>query len=508
MKINSEKYSGEYSIALRKLVPLCDLSDHKFEELLGQLRLEKGSTHSVLFSQGDNQQEFFFLLDGKVEFRISNIPIQTVMAGTPEATFALAHQFPRRTSAVALTPIRYLRIPNNLMARFHNSQEDNHEINPETPQTKNDRSISENESIESILNRIQSDSISSARSNESPTPDKNIGLKTDSRRPVFPKAKLGVGRLKSIMKECRKHLKRSTSDRSNNVQNGSTRSDRNEPSVRAPEEQKLAHGSAYIQALPAQTEFKKEKKAESAEPQTLKTENHPPRSTPSTALFKLISSKPNKPLKPAVYCTNQDMVSLPGKTLVSAYDSVTLLVPPFLLDKTLVTNRDYLAFIQDTGERLPEFWQCKGPRKNELEHPVTGISLHEARQFAKWCGKRLPTTREWEAASRPIGQFRFPWGDNWDPYRCNSPELQLNETTAVGSYPKGASPEGCLDLIGNVWEWTELADNGSSIDPGYCWVFGGSFRHACARDNAASRTTVLPENRYAYLGFRCAKNID
>lgn len=508
---NSEKYFGRYSVLLRKLVPLSDLPDHKFKELLDQLALENGISGSELFRQGDSTQEFFYLLEGEIEFRIGEIGIQTVSAGTPEATFALAHQFPRRTSAVAITPIRYLRIPNDLMVSIHADSEKQNDKNSTTH--KNASNLSENTSIETILNRIESDSIASAQVNS--TQPREDETKNPSHWFAPPKGTFAVDRLKAIIKECQKHLQRSTLNIPKKQQEQPTESEQaaSNDNTHAVEHQ-LAGKPPSLRAPSTRAESDTKNTNAEKQPQAPKTEIKTGPSKTQHALFKLIhfnshpesTSEVQNPKREL--STNSDMASMPGKTLVSAYDSVILLVPPFLLDKTLVTNKAYLAFTQETGERLPEYWQCKGPKNSEMDHPVTGISLEEARRFAQWSGKRLPTTREWEAASRPIGQFKFPWGDDWDPLRCNSPDAQINTTSAVGSFPRGASPEGCQDLIGNVWEWTEISEEDTPPDPGYCWVYGGSFRHACVKNNATPRTAVLPENRYAYLGFRCAKDLD
>src|SRR3569833_235140 len=116
------------------------------------------------------------------------------------------------------------------------------------------------------------------------------------------------------------------------------------------------------------------------------------------------------------------------------------------------TKAQYARFVAATGHRPPLHWtKGKIPKGLEL-HPVTMVSWFDAKAYAEWAGKRLPTEQEWERAARGTDGRRWPWGNKMDPSRLNTYN-QVGSTTKVGAYPSGASPEGLLDMAGNVSEW-------------------------------------------------------
>jgi iron(II)-dependent oxidoreductase len=124
-----------------------------------------------------------------------------------------------------------------------------------------------------------------------------------------------------------------------------------------------------------------------------------------------------------------------------------------------------LTFIDRTGQPGPRFWENGAFPDGKEDHPVVGITWYEAGAYARWAGKRLPTDAEWvKAASWPVFadggrpvQRKYPWGDAMDRKRTNIWGSALNTTVPVHALEGGASANGVLQLVGNVWEWTSTS---------------------------------------------------
>ncbi len=193
------------------------------------------------------------------------------------------------------------------------------------------------------------------------------------------------------------------------------------------------------------------------------------------------------------------MVRVPAGDFLYGDDKEKRTLPEFWIDKTPVTNAEYAQFVQATDHKPPQHWQGKTPPKGMADHPVTYVSWHDAVAYAEWAGKRLPTEEEWEKAARGTDGRVYPWG-NQQPTRelCN---FDGNEkgTTPVGKYsPQGDSPYGCVDMAGNVWQWTASDyDKHSKVVRGGSWDFNGN----SVRSTYRSRDT--PSDTIYSLGFRC-----
>ncbi len=195
-------------------------------------------------------------------------------------------------------------------------------------------------------------------------------------------------------------------------------------------------------------------------------------------------------------------------------------VAPFRIAATPVTNAEYAVFVTASGGRAPAHWAaCRIPEGLD-HHPVTHVDWHDAVAFCRWAKVRLPTEAEWEmAASGPAGgggSRVYPWGDH--PPDATRADLGTEGTSAVGSHPDGATPEGVLDLAGNVWEWSATRyrpypyrfDDGRE-DPagdGPRVLRGGSFLSPdAAHLRCAMRSLSYPLRMREHIGFRVASDI-
>jgi iron(II)-dependent oxidoreductase len=227
-------------------------------------------------------------------------------------------------------------------------------------------------------------------------------------------------------------------------------------------------------------------------------------------------------------------------------------VPGFRIGRTPITNATYLSFVEGGGYQRREWWSDEAWAWKEQyditrpgawtadlsaerrlgaleplapERPVVHISWFEADAFARAHDARLPSEAEWEKAATwdRVAQRarRYPWGDE-PPH----PGLHANVDhcaagpAAVGAYPAGASPAGCLGMIGDVWEWTASAFDGypgfvADPYPEYSQVFFGSQYRVLRGGSWATRARVatptfrnwdLPERRQIFAGLRIARD--
>ncbi len=194
----------------------------------------------------------------------------------------------------------------------------------------------------------------------------------------------------------------------------------------------------------------------------------------------------------------------------------------FWIDRTEVTNAMYRQCVQ-AGKCPEPFHTSSYARDNYYGNPdfdnfpVVYVSWYNAQSYCAWAGRRLPSEAEWEKAARGSDAFLYPWGNTLpDASLANFGRLVI-DTTAVGSYPAGASPYGALDMSGNVWEWVNdyYSETYYSVSPqrnptgpaeGQLHVTrGGGWDYSPELVRAAVRIPHESDYRHAYDGFRCAR---
>ena len=155
------------------------------------------------------------------------------------------------------------------------------------------------------------------------------------------------------------------------------------------------------------------------------------------------------------------------------------------------------------------------------DHPVVGISWYEAQAYALWIGQRLPTEPEWQMAtswhinSSADLMRRFPWGDAMDRNRCNVWSSQIGAPVPANAYPEGAAPNQVLQLVGNVWEWTDseysITDDSDRPIVGEMpmhVIRGGAFdTYFDIQASSQFRTGQIALARTFNTGFRCAMDL-
>jgi Sulfatase-modifying factor enzyme 1/Double zinc ribbon len=202
-----------------------------------------------------------------------------------------------------------------------------------------------------------------------------------------------------------------------------------------------------------------------------------------------------------------------GRVSADKYASppLSVIVGPFFIDRTEVTNEEYQKFINATGYPAPSYWRGRGFKAGEAKLPVVNVSWLDASAYAKWAGKRLPTEAEWEFAARGPQQYIYPWGDEWKTGHANANRGSKGRVAAVGTYSQGASPFGALDMCGNVWELTsgnlfDYADITKVILPGMV-IRGGAYDVPRERATTTYRGVVPPDRGFDKTGFRCVRDV-
>lgn len=212
-------------------------------------------------------------------------------------------------------------------------------------------------------------------------------------------------------------------------------------------------------------------------------------------------------------------VQYPWEDMPRRFHEQRLTVKAFYIDKYPVTNAQFKKFLDATHyqpqDRLNFLrdWKDGAFPDGWANKPVTWVSQEDARAYAAWAGKRLPHEWEWQFAAQGTSGRRYPWGDEWRASAVPVPDKgrTMRGPDNVDAHPEGASPFGVMDLVGNVWQWTDeyvddhtraaILRGGSYYQPqGSIWYFPQAYRN----DQHGKLLLMAPGyDRSGALGFRC-----
>ena len=188
-------------------------------------------------------------------------------------------------------------------------------------------------------------------------------------------------------------------------------------------------------------------------------------------------------------------------------DRKTLNLDAFYIDVNLITNQKYHGFMRATGAQAPHHWIGNNIPDGRENFPVVDITWEEARAYSEWARKRLPTVAEWQKAACGYDGRRYPWGNEFDPLRCNVAESGHDALTEAGRYPRGRSPFGCFDMFGNVVQFCQDAGLVSGETMEDRPVCGVSFNESGAETGCWEMRLRKLLRRSRRCGFRCAMNL-
>jgi formylglycine-generating enzyme required for sulfatase activity len=194
------------------------------------------------------------------------------------------------------------------------------------------------------------------------------------------------------------------------------------------------------------------------------------------------------------------------------------------MDKYPVTNAQFKTFLDAAhyrpadGHNFLKHWSNGTFPAGSANKPVIWVSVEDAREYAKWAGKRLPREWEWQYAAQGSDGRVYPWGNSWDPTAVPAPDTgrTMAAPSDVGAHPNGSSPFGVQDLIGTVWQMTDevldehtrnlILKGGSQYQPqGSHWYFPQAYK---VNEHGKFLMIAPGKDRSGAVGFRCVRDAD
>jgi iron(II)-dependent oxidoreductase len=216
-------------------------------------------------------------------------------------------------------------------------------------------------------------------------------------------------------------------------------------------------------------------------------------------------------------------VQYPWEPSARRYHVQQIHIPQFRIDRYPVSNAEFKEFLKATSyhpaddHNFLRDWKNGDYPTGWARKPVTWVSIEDARAYAKWAGKRLPHEWEWQYAAQGRDNRNYPWGDAWDPAAVPAPDKsrQMDPASDSDAHPAGASPFGVMDLVGNVWQWTDeycdghtcaaILRGGSHYQPqGSRWYFPQAYRLS---EHGKYLLMAPSLDRAGTVGFRCAQDL-
>ena len=212
-------------------------------------------------------------------------------------------------------------------------------------------------------------------------------------------------------------------------------------------------------------------------------------------------------------------VQYPWEDSPRRYHRRRMAIKPFYMDRYPVSNAKFKQFLDATDyhprddSHFLKDWKNGTYPEGWGNKPVTWVSLEDARAYAHWAGKRLPHEWEWQYAAQGSDSRLYPWGNEWNAGAIPTTDQSraLRAPTDVDAYPQGASPFGIMDMVGNVWQWTDeyvdehtraaILRGGSYYHPqGSHWYFPNSVK---LNEHGKLLLMCPSKDRAGTLGFRC-----